>query len=394
MEELQKSQLLNEEIMAKSDGSQSASGNSDNAAINFEDQPLCSTRNTAPSMEESRFLSSMNQLSVASINIPECKPSDDGDIHRQSFELWKDLLVDSMKLAGIEDEATKFTVFKIKAGQRLLEIFRSTNSSDQAPDQIISPFSNAMHRLRSYFGSGSDVLLMRRKLSTMTQGPTESDLSFITRVGSTARLCEFEEEKEFEQIADRVAERANNKDVRTAALKMLSRKKCFTDLVDKVREIEAIKLNENYVMRNNRTSEQVMIAPVQANSRTMGHHQMFDEPYGMRTSYNYRGRSRGSWRAPRGRPTSGYFGPMRPIPSEKCWRCNSVYHTAFNCSTKNKRCDACGRIGHIKRACRSREPTQYRSRGDSPGKSSTAIAAIEKTEENIEGSETVSDENN
>lgn len=391
LEELQKSQRENNELLAKSTSSQSVSMSSDNTAVNFDGQALCSTRNTMEkNVEESRFLTSMNQLSVASININECKPSDDGDIHRQSFELWKDLLVDSLHLAGIEDELTKFTVFKVKAGQRLLEIYRSTQSSDGAPDQTSNPFSNALHRLRSYFGSGSDILLMRRKLATMTQGPTESDLSFITRVGSTARLCEFEAEKEFEQIADRVAEHARDRNVRTAALKMLSRKKCFTDLVDKVREIEAIKLNEDYITRNNRNSEQY--EPVRATTRNFEQRQMFNEPYGVRSSYN-RGGSRGSRRAPRGRWPLEHFGPMRTVHREKCWRCNSMYHTAFNCSTINKCCDRCGRIGHIKRACRSREPIQDSSRDEAAGGSSNNIAMIEKKEETVEGAETVSDEN-
>ncbi|XP_062539241.1 uncharacterized protein LOC134207552 [Armigeres subalbatus] len=145
--------------------------------------------NSVHSVEESRFLASMNHLSLASISIPECKASEGEDIHRQVFEQWKDLLIDTLKLAGIEDEATMFTVFK---------------------------------------------------------KPEESDLHFITRVGTIARLCEFDEHKEFEEIVATIAEHARNRDVRTAALKMLSRKGNFTDLVDKVRELEAIRLNEEY----------------------------------------------------------------------------------------------------------------------------------------------------
>ncbi|XP_062560609.1 uncharacterized protein LOC134224930 [Armigeres subalbatus] len=199
---------------------------------------MSSTRQAGPqSFEESKFFSSMNQLSIASINVPECKAPDGEEIHRQTYEMWKDLLVDSLKLAGVDDESTKFTVFKVKAGTRLLEIYRNTKSRDDAPDQVTEPFSNALHRLRTYFGSGSDVMLMRRKLSLMMQKPDETDLSFITRVGSTARLCEFNAEKEFEEIVSTVAEHARCREVRTTALKMLSRKCTFIDLVDKVRNL-------------------------------------------------------------------------------------------------------------------------------------------------------------
>ena len=86
------------------------------------------------SNEESRFLLSVNHLSMSSISIPECKPHEEGDeIHRQTFESWKDLLIDSMNLAGVTDEQTRFTIFKVKAGSRLLEIFRNSKSTNDAP---------------------------------------------------------------------------------------------------------------------------------------------------------------------------------------------------------------------------------------------------------------------
>ena len=86
---------------------------------------------TKTGIEEYRYHSSVNQLSIAAISVPECKPvSENEEIHRQAFESWKDLLIDSMNLVGVNDEATRFIVFKVKAGARLLEIFRNTTSTD------------------------------------------------------------------------------------------------------------------------------------------------------------------------------------------------------------------------------------------------------------------------
>ncbi|XP_058830564.1 uncharacterized protein LOC131689479 [Topomyia yanbarensis] len=395
LDELEKSRMQNAELLAGLNVSSAANINPvDNAAIDFDyGNRLCSTQHvpTPPSLDESRFLSSMNQLSVASINVPECKPiDDDDDIHRQSFESWKDLLIDCMKLAGIDDEFTKFTVFKVKAGARLLELFRNTKSQADDPDPDIKPFSNAMHRLKSYFGSGSDVMLMRRKLALMSQKPIESDLTFITRVGSTARLCEFDETKEFEEIVATVAEHARNRDVRTAALKMLSRKGCFTDLVDKVREIEAIRLNEEFVMRKHGKNEQTQVAYV-TDSRQVNRRR-FPEPYEMRR-HNYRSapmsRDR---RSPQGRWVNRNSGSIRPSRAMKCWRCNSVFHTADVCNARDKTCNNCGRMGHIRRACRAQEsiPTPKRT-SDDQLESIPKIAAIEKEETNHEVEENVSE---
>lgn len=356
---------------------------------------LSSTRHTGlQSIEESKFFSSMNQLSVASISVPECKATDGGEIHRQTYEMWKDLLVDSLKLAGINDESTKFTVLKVKAGPRLLEIYRNTKSQEDAPNEETEPFSNALHRLKTYFGSGSDLMLMRRRLAVMTQQPEESDLNFIIRVGSTARLCEFDGEKEFEEIVSTVAEQARSREVRTTALKLLSRKGTFIDLVDKVREIETIRLNEEYVLRRHGNAEPTLVAPVQAAS---GWGALRQQRYS--GSFSSRGKRggfqrgaaahRGVWRGNRGRQSytggsySGTNFQNHQIRSGhpragRCWRCGGVYHAVEDCTAKDKICDRCGRLGHIKRVCSAsvKRPAQEEL-DEPPGK----IAAVEKSEE-------------
>lgn len=398
---LEQSRRENEELQAGRNGANI--GNTPNHGLELFDQNrFSSTRHMAStsSLEESRFLSSMNQLSVASINVPECKASDGDEIHRHTYEIWKDLLVDSLKLAGIEDEATMFTVFKVKAGQRLLEIFRNTKSLAEAPDPDSAPFSNAMHRLKTYFGSGSDVMLMRRRLALMTQKPDESDLNFITRVGSIARLCEFDQGKEFEEVVATVAEHARNRDVRTTSLKMLSRKASFTDLVDKVREIEAIRFNEEFVMQKHGKQTQALIAPVRSSpnwdsgrqQRTMGY-------YDSRGSMYPRGypSRRGSWRAPRGRQSyirGGLRGGPQVSPQSgvRCRRCDSVLsvnHSEDNCIVKDKICNSCGGVGHIQRACPSRGPYKRPAQEYSEAPSAK-IAVVEKTEEDMGEEEKVS----
>lgn len=333
------------------------------------------------SFEESRFLSSMNQLSVASINVPECKAANDEQIHRHTFELWKDLLVDSMKLAGIEEESVMYTIFKVKAGPRLLEIFRNTKSDADAPDAVLEPFSNAMHRLKTYFGSGSDVMLMRRRLTMMIQKDEESDLNFILRVGSTARLCEYDQNKEFDEIISTVAEHATRRDVRTAALKMLNRKCNFTDLVDKVRELEAIRLNEEYVMlkrgkQSDKTSA-ALVAPLRLTTN-------WEATRFTRGNVNNRGYSgrRANWRPSRGRQsfTEGRVQPKTFHQNgERCWRCYSVYHSADACRVKSKTCNRCGIVGHIQRACTN---TNFKRSAEEALETVPAkIAAVEKVEE-------------
>ncbi|XP_062533274.1 uncharacterized protein LOC134202244 [Armigeres subalbatus] len=266
------------------------------ASVDLEVVPIASSTRrpakTIGTLDESRFLSSVNQLSISSITVPECKPlAGDDEIHRHTFEMWKDLLIDCMALAGIEDEATKFTVFKL------------------------------------YFGSSSDVMFQRRKLALMEQKSDESDLAFITRVGETAQLCDFDKTKEFEEIVKTIAEHAKSKEVRVAALKMVSRNGTFTNLVDKVREIQAIRMNEDFFAVKHRRSESTVevaiLAPVKAE---------FRNPPSSRRIYEQRADNR---YLPYNRNYPRY---NQRFPQQTGWRGNRAGMNNRN-------------VGHIQRAC-------------------------------------------
>ncbi|XP_062706871.1 uncharacterized protein LOC115254828 [Aedes albopictus] len=315
--------------------------------------------------ERSRFLTSVNQMSLSSINVPECKPSVAGEqIGRRDYESWIDLLTDSLKLAGVEDEPTKFVVFKVKAGPMLLDVFKNTKSTPESPKEEEFPYANALSRLKLYFGSASDIMLQRRKLALMVQGTEESDLSFIMRVNSIARLCDYKEGKEFEEIVSTVATHARDKDVRIVALKMLNRQDSFTELVDAVREIEAVKMNEEYYRMQHEKQEKKAVAAVSA---------AFPKAESYRPTFNRRSVPRGRF----GHPYAGHsrFDSQRSSNREgersthkeeayRCFRCDSVYHKAEACYAIDKTCLKCGRRGHIQRACRSIKTEQSRRPGE------------------------------
>lgn len=337
------------------------------------------------STELSRFMSSVNQMSVSSVTVPECKSSVGGDeIGRPDFEAWKDLLVDSMKLAGITDEATQFIIFKVKAGQKLLEIFRTTKSTSEAPDQDEHPFQNAMFRLKAYFSSGSDVMLQRRKLALMEQGTEENNLSFVLRVGATARLCEFGADKEFEEVVGTVAEHAQSREIRTAALKLLSRKGTFADLVDEVREIEAIRLNEEYFTKKHGGQSQATIARIaEGDQRHSG------RPTGLSrgrptTQLAHRGGISQARNQPYWRGTNG------SIP-ERCFRCHSLFHKSANCFAADKVCRNCGVKGHLQRACRTfiRERSMQQATTGARDRLPSEIAAVTTKDETKSEEQTI-----
>ncbi|XP_055621533.1 uncharacterized protein K02A2.6-like [Toxorhynchites rutilus septentrionalis] len=332
-------------------------------------------------MEMSRFMSSMNQMSVTSINVPECKPAFAGEqIGRRDYESWIDLLSDTLKLAGVQDERTRFIVFKVKAGPVLLEIFKNTKSSAEAPNEVTLPFSNALFRMKTYFGSASDAMLQRRKLALIIQRSEETDLAFVMRVGSTARLCDFQEGKEFDEIVNAVAGHASNKDVRAAALKMVNRPGTFTDLVDVVREIEAVAMNEEYYRLKHGKPEPAKVAAVgnpypKAGPSRRGVYRHPASTRG-RLGHPYAGPFRTGSRLP---PDQRRFGNSQGNESYSCYRCNGTDHHADGCFAIDTTCFKCGRKGHLKRACRPpiKKENHRRSEGVNPDNTVGKIASID-----------------
>ncbi|XP_065072709.1 uncharacterized protein LOC135697048 [Ochlerotatus camptorhynchus] len=220
-----------------------------------------------------------------------------------------------------------------------------------------------------------------------------------------ARLCEFDGSKEFEQIVATIAEHAINRDVRTTALKMLSRNKCFTDLIDKVREIETIKLNEEYVRKKYRNVEQGVVASVSASFPRNTSHYTPQRGFQHHVNRSMRGGSR----TLRGRqpyasgglsfrytPKESYASggsSFRYTSKEKCWRCNSIYHEADVCGHRVKNCNNCGILGHIQRACLSRGRGHVMKRQATESLETTAkkIAAIEEVKDDLVSIESVSE---
>lgn len=190
-----------------------------------------------------------------------------------------------------------------------------------------------------------------------------------------------------------------------AALKILHRKGSFTDLIDKVREIECIRLSEQFFKERHAPSEEATLAPVSADFP------MNERPYRGQSfsgpDMYQRGKSRSFPARQFSRPSGNqrFFsngkspyvqqGNQRLQSGTRCWRCTSVYHGPSTCHAIEKVCRNCGRQGHIRIACKTRihagakrEPEYGSTSSDTPPRK---IAAIQKQEDD-ESTAQVSDE--
>lgn len=359
------------------------------------------------------FMSSMSNLSLASLNVPECRSADGEDeIDRKSFEQWKNMLEASMQLAGVADEVTKMNIFTIKAGPKLLDVLEGTVTHPETPDIVTNPYANAIQRLNAYFGSRDYIFMQRQKLRSLTQNAGEKDVKYVKRVIAIAKLCDFSDNNLPEQVADSIQSHALNQKVREAARKMLRKGGSLADLLDRVRTLEMDQLNEDIFVKNNSQAAQLTVAAVtSAGQRNqLGRQGSFGNPrnqsntqhyqYGSNNGFGTRNGQRsfsGNWLSGRGGRGIGRRDIVRNTTSRvPCWRCMSRRHQPSECFAVDQACRNCNVRGHFERACRQQKPSvsssesmKRRYSNDSKESSSKKIAAV-KEEDDIPVNETVS----
>lgn len=302
---------------------------------------------------ESLLLTSMSNWTLGTINIPECVPTDgEVDIDKRAFEQWKDIFYASISLVNTQDERTLFGLFKIKAGSKLREIYNTTVSSPDMPNQLTAPLSNAMERLNGYFSSRTYILGQRGKLMNMSQAPTESSMQFVRRVGSAAKMCNYKEDEEMEAMVRVLTKGASDSRIRVLAYRNWIKQGSLKDLIDLVRDRELEKVNEDEYQRNHVNNTAVTIAAVERKPQEMP-----DMSYG-NNRFNFRGNNRfGGQRSFRGAHNRGRaigrpsFSGQKYGTVKNCWRCGSIFHFPQQCHAMGKVCRCCGEIGHIERVC-------------------------------------------
>lgn len=275
-------------------------------------------------LNESSLQASMNNLSLATLNVPDCKPiPGEEEIDKKSFEQWKDLLEASMQLVGVTEENIKISIFRIKAGPKLLDILNGTVTVEGIPNQDTNPYSNAISRLDNYFGSRDYTLMQRQKLRTLTQNSAESDTKYVKRVIAAAKLCDFSGEQLCENVVLTLQSHAVNLKIREICRKVLRKGESLAYLLDKVRAIEIEKDNEELYAKNHQQIKQV--AAISVNRGTMNMSSQHRVRGTMNRMSNSQQHSYGNRQNFRGR--GGYLrsGPKRytTVSRNPVWRVSS-----------------------------------------------------------------------
>lgn len=316
------------------------------ATVRSENEQLTLALNTAKSdtgavghhraPDNESLLATMNKMSLGSLNIPECKPSEgETDVDKKAYEHWKAILNASFSLVHASDEQAKMDIFRIKAGPKLLEIMQGTSSSIGMPDESTQPFSNAIARLDQYFGSRTYIIGQRGKLISTVQYSGESNVSFVRRVAAAAKLCDYKPDEEMEAIVRTIVRGTTDSRVRVLAHRNWVNEGDMNSLIALVRDREMEISNEEEYQKLNRPTSSTIAAVSQAPRM------QFRRGSGTRPRGSYRGR--GTFRQS--------HTPMQGPSRKSCWRCASIYHEPSDCPNQNTVCHNCNHRGHLARRC-------------------------------------------
>ncbi|KAL1388283.1 hypothetical protein pipiens_012654 [Culex pipiens pipiens] len=230
----------------------------------------------------------------------------------------------------------------------------------------------------------------------MVQTETEGDKAFIQRVATEAQQCGYSEDQRFDEILNTVAVRASHHKVRAEAVKWMNRRAknpkqegvTLQEFIEKIKEIETIRLNEDYVTKRQAELNAAPVNAIRAVSRPSpeiaGPSRYGDDrtvagtsrssAYKMRSAYGKSAYQKPNnqvyGRMPYQKPYSQGNGrkPFQPsnnrggrnlqilnepdaLDPDRCPRCNSISHSEQNCYATRLTCYTCGRVGHMFRAC-------------------------------------------
>lgn len=345
--------------------------------LRFMDEPLpMSSTLIQSSAHRSNETSMMTSMSFATLQIPTCNPREgDDEIDKKSFERWKDLFEAAMEFAGICEEPMKMNAFKMKAGNKLIDMLEGLSNNDTAPDPNHAPYSNAIERLGQFYSSRDYVFLQKQRLQSMTQNPNESDSNYVKRVVEFEKLCGLGGAQMIEAVVDVLQTHAINSQVRIAGRKILRKNGSISDLLDRVRTYEMDMMNERLFAKNHPgPSTMGSVAAV-----SYGFHSKTEtKPRRMTGRESTR-----NWNVTSASYHQRYWGPQQNLSMFKgkfsrlgnetnstrverrqCWRCTSNFHRPENCRALDKRCHKCNIKGHIERACKSNTNINVKRRSE------------------------------
>ncbi|XP_055603139.1 uncharacterized protein LOC129751574 [Uranotaenia lowii] len=385
-----------------------------------------STMRESRNGNESLMVSTVGNISLGTMTIPECKPpNEDTEINKQSYEDWKGMLEASLSLMGEPDERTKMCIFRIRAGPKLLEIFNTTVSCQGMADENSHPFTNAIARLDNYFGSKTYMLIQRSKLLNMVQKEQEDNLQYVRRVIAAVKLCGYNDSEELEAIVRTITKGTVDSRVRVLVQRSWINQRSLNELIESIRQNHIEKLNEEEFRKTLGQNQNASIAAV-SSGRTrpkfyqneQSQYRFSSRPYIHNTfppnrfaanqqymqSWNrqpWNPRFQNPWHQqyrypqswnqqsqnPRNQRTwkpqirsqidngSTSYGNFRgPV---KCWRCDSHYHGPDLCKLllNGVVCKGCSEKGHILRTCPSQKGVNPPSR---------QIAAVQELDDETE----------
>ena len=222
---------------------------------------------------------------------------------------------------GIEDQEKQRSIYLVSVGAKTYKLIRSL----VAPGELKShTFEELTKLLQDHYQPKPSVIVERFKFNTHCQQPGETIPMYLAELKRLSENCEFGTNLN-ELLRDRIV--CGTSDTKIQRRLLAEPKLTLKRALDLAIAIETSEKDVLNLQQGNLQNENVI-------------HKVED---------------------------TANKDPMGPTPVSKCSRCDGR-HSATDCRFKEAKCHACGKVGHISRACRSKGKVKQEGKQWSKGR--------------------------
>ncbi|XP_041823137.1 uncharacterized protein K02A2.6-like [Melanotaenia boesemani] len=240
------------------------------------------------------------------------------DSKEQTWEEYCEILDQFFEANDIDDGGKQRAVLISVVGPATYKLIRNLVSPDKPSTKT---YSQIVAIMKDHFNPKPSEIVQRYKFDSRSRQPNETVSAYVAELRRLAQDCNF-----------------------GATLEQMLRDRLVCGINDD-------RIQRRLLSESDLTFEKAFQIAVAAEAATKNVQDLQTRTQYSCNSVSLKGQEKkGNWR------------------NKECYRCNGKQHNAVECKFKEAKCHACGKVGHIARACRNKNKRSFRTDERKPRK--------------------------
>ena len=255
------------------------------------------------------------------------------------WERWKKSFEYYIIASGVKDESRKRCLLLCNAGVEVQDIFETLETG--------TSYQEAITALDGYFAPHRNLPYERYNFSQCSQHSDETIDSFVSRLKSMVRYCEFNEYDNETAIIDQVIRQTTSTAIRKQLIKeSAARQLNLNEALTICRSIETSKLHTSDIEKTAKHNDEPTRESL---NKLSGNNAGKESSSGGHGSFN------------RSSSSSSTNSKSNSTSSSSCFNCGGNHRRGLDsCPAKGAECYSCGKMNHYSRVCRGRNQQQQK----------------------------------